>query len=402
MIRGARTPEAGAETCCMAVVSHLPYDARVWKEAETIAAAGIPVHLIGMRYGVRRAMRTESSLVTAMELPFGSREGIGTPVSRLQRGAAVIRLWLEVLRAPATVYHCHNIHPAPAVLLAAGLRRARIVYDAHELYGHVPPGATLRQRAGGRLKRLLERAIARRAHAVVTTNPSRATVLERRHGIEGVIVVRNVPAALSASPRDLGVPAHRRVLLYQGGIYARARAFEATIAALRELPEFDFVVIGFGRDDDLALLRRWAADAGVGDRVHLRPPLAFDELIGTAAAATVGLVPLRAISTNSLLGDTNKLFEYLMGGLPVVGSDFPEVRRVLHEGDPPVGEVFDPEQPSSIAAAVHAVVGERYEERRREARRLALEQHNWELEQDRLLRAYGSVRDEHPSVQTSK
>ncbi|HEX5955382.1 MAG TPA: glycosyltransferase [Solirubrobacterales bacterium] len=384
-------------TCCMPVVSHLPFDARVWKQARSLAEVGWAVRLIGMSYDAASVTTGERDGIAVTEIPFGSRGGVGVAARLRTRAGALLRLWWQVLRTRADVYHCHNIHPVPAVLAAARSRRARIVYDAHELYGEPVRDASPLKRLTARCARLAERLIARRADAVITTNESRAALLRERHRLDRVTVLRNVPALAEAEPRRLGVAENRRVLLYQGGVYARARAFEATIRALVSLPEFDLVIVGFGRETDLAQLREWASEADVAERVHLRDPLPFGQLIGTAASATVGLVPLRAISTNSVLGDTNKLYEYLMGGLPVAGSDFPEVRRVLRAGEPPVGEVFDPEDPSSIAAAVRRVAGDGYEARRAEARRQAVELHNWELEQRKLLALY---RDLAPTIAT--
>jgi glycosyltransferase involved in cell wall biosynthesis len=180
--------------------------------------------------------------------------------------------------------------------------------------------------------------------------------------------------------------------LYQGGIYARARAFRETLEALASLAEVHFVIIGFGREDDLQLVRQWSEECGVAARVHLLPPRSFDELVRTAAAASVGLVPIKANKTNHRLGDTNKLFEYLMAGLPVAASDLPEIRRVVTQGDPPVGELFDPDSPTSIADAIRRVLSDpEYERRRTEARRLALKQFNWGIEERRLIGVYQTM-----------
>jgi glycosyltransferase involved in cell wall biosynthesis len=154
-----------------------------------------------------------------------------------------------------------------------------------------------------------------------------------------------------------------------------------------------FVVIGFGHESNKEKVRAWAAEEGVAERVHLLPPRPFDELVRTAAAATVGIVPIKAVDVNTYLGDTNKLHEYLMAGLPVVASDLPEIRRVAREGDAPVGELFDPRSSASIAAAVERVLADPqlYEVRRREARRLALDRFNCQMEERRLLSLDGEA-----------
>jgi glycosyltransferase involved in cell wall biosynthesis len=172
-----------------------------------------------------------------------------------------------------------------------------------------------------------------------------------------------------------------------------ARLFRESIQALRELPGIDLVVLGFDRETDLALILQWTREEGMGDRVHLLPPRPFDELVSTAAAATIGLVPIRPVDVANTTGDTNKLFEYLMAGLPVVATDLPEIRRVVLSGEPRVGEVFDASSPTSIAAAVRVVLSddETYAVRRIEARRLAVERYNWESQETRLLAAYAPL-----------
>lgn len=375
---------------CAAVVSDLAFDARVWKEARSLSSAGYDVRLLGCYYGEKRPATRSDGGIDVFEVSLGSRSD---RASVLRRARSLARLWTEILRTPARIYHAHNVHVAPPAWLASRLRRAALVYDAHELYGEVTNGSFL-ARITAFTERRLERFIVERSDGVVTTNPSRADRLRERHGERQIVVLGNVPRVVAdVVPLDPGYPRGRAVLLYQGGIYAEGRAFRPTIQALAELNGVDLVVLGFGRQRDLDLIRRWSEQAHVADRVHLLPPRPFQDLVRTAAAATIGLVPIAPLRTNEYLGDTNKLFEYLMGGLPVVASDLPEIRRVVTAGDPDVGELFDPASPESIAEAVRAVLRDPdlYRRRREEARRLALELFNWDVEERRLLALYGSL-----------
>ncbi|MBV9819730.1 MAG: glycosyltransferase [Solirubrobacterales bacterium] len=375
---------------CAVVVGDLATDARVWREARTLNTHGFSVALIGCRYEIDRLQRRTVGGIDVVEVPLGSRSGT---VSRLGRARTLLRLWGETLATPAGAYHIHNIHPGPAAALAAKLRRARFVYDAHELYGNAEPRTPMNVVAAAP-PWLLERFLVRHATAVITTNRSRADELRARHGRRELVVLANVPdRVVELRPSPVGFPPEKPVLLYQGGVYARERAFRETIEALSMVDELHFVVIGFGRDHDRELVRQWAEELGVADRVHLLGARPFDDLVHIAASATVGLVPIKPNHRSDLLGDTNKLHEYLMAGLPVVASDLPEIRRVVTDGDPPVGELFDPQSPGSIARAIERVRSDphRYQARAREARRLALERHNWQAQEAQLTRIYDAL-----------
>lgn len=376
---------------CAAVVSDLEFDARVWKEARSLASRGYRVSLLGCTYELSDVRRSHRDEIAITEVPLGSRLG---KASAAGRAITLLRLWREILRTSARAYHAHNVQVGPPAWLAARIRGVRLVYDAHELYGHLDPDVSYLVRSWGLAARALERFMVRASDEVITTNHSRADELTSRHGREGITVLANVPPKMEdLKPLDPGYPPGRQILLYQGGIYARSRAFREAIEAMRLLKGFDLVIIGFGRQNILDLLDRWAREQGVADRVHYLGPRPFDELVRTAASATVGLVPIKPDSPGAFLGDTNKLHEYLMAGLPVVASDLPEIRRVVTAGDPPVGELFDAGSPAGIAAAVSRVVGDKdeYQRRRAEARRIALECFNWEIEERHLLALYSRV-----------
>ena len=374
---------------CSAVISDLPFDARVWKESQSLANAGHSISLTGPAYDIDHARRRhDQSGVDVLEIPFGRRDRRKSYGRRL---AALARVSAQVLRTRARVYHSHDIHVGPVSWLASRLRRSMLVYDGHELWGEAEGSgfrARLRATTGG----LIERLMVTRSDLVITTNPSRAEVLRQRYGREDIAVLANVPPLeRQVVPLDPGYPAGKRVLLYQGWITAEGRCFRETVQALGMVDDdIDFVILGFGWESARAQIRAWAKESGVADRVHFLPPRPWQELIGTAAAATVGLVPIRGKLLNHKLGDTNKLHEYLMGGLPVIASDLPEIRRIVTMGEPPVGELFDPSSPETIARALTDLLAdpELLAARRRQARTLAEEHLNWGIEERRLVALY--------------
>ena len=259
---------------CAAVISDLTYDARVWKEVRSLVEDGKAVKLIGCAYELDRPRRRVQDGVAVVEVSLGSRTG---GVSLLGRFRTLLGVWGEILRTRARVYHAHNVHVAPAAWLASRIRRARLVYDGHELYGGgfantVGGGPRPRalDRLGARLAFSVERFMVRRADAVITTNGSRARILEERHGRSpNRRAAERSRSSRRADPTRPRVRGWKTTLLYQGGIYSTGRAFRETVFALRQLPDVSLAILGFGRESDLEAIRRWAKEAGVADQVRL-------------------------------------------------------------------------------------------------------------------------------------
>ena len=87
----------------------------------------------------------------------------------------------------------------------------------------------------------------------------------------------------------------------------------------------------------------------------------------------------------------NKLFEYIQALVPVVGSDFPEIKGIIDKYR--VGEICNPNNPQSIANAIKKVVsksrGAGYLENLLSARK----ELNWHKESNVLIAAYKQLLD---------
>jgi glycosyltransferase involved in cell wall biosynthesis len=378
----------GAVRVLMAVVSDIFTDARVRREATALAEAGHEVCVIGFDYSVNKATRRHEDGVEYQLFPFPSRNR-----PRWARIVGFAVFWMraarEIMRRPADVIHSHNLHLAVPCAVAARRRRIPLVYDAHEVVDVMLSGMS--RRFGNRYEDLMWH----RADAVITTNDTRALHLERLHGGPLPTVVGNYPKApAQLAPVDLrsrcGIPDDALILIYQGGFYVHARCFDRVAEALRSRPKWHFVLIGFGSESSIDLLRQQMEEAGIGDRAHILPPVAAPELLHYTAGADAGVVPLLPVVGNEL-GDTNKLFEYLLVGKPAIGSDFPEIRRaILDNPIGPVGAVFDPDDIASIGAAVDDLESN-LEAYRSRAGDVGHRYYSWATEQQKLVAVYSRL-----------
>jgi glycosyltransferase involved in cell wall biosynthesis len=174
------------------------------------------------------------------------------------------------------------------------------------------------------------------------------------------------------------------VVLYQG-LVDTGRCIEEIAEATRRFDAGVFLVIigdGFGKWANAA-----TALAGY-DRIVVLPRVPYEELPAYTASADVGLLLYRNDCRNNYFCAPNKVFEYMMMGLPVVATDFPGMRTLV-EGEA-IGLCVDPRDPAHIAAAVNRLAADPAARRHMKANglRLSLERYHWQEEFRPLLERY--------------
>ena len=370
-------------------------DARVLREARSLARAGHDVTVIAMRAPTLPAREQRDGFTVLRLIPGGTLAGptiagaSGGRTLSLPRLAIAVRARDAILtraftraaiEQPADVYHAHDLNTLEPAARAARARGARLVYDAHELYPDLT-GFGPAERA--RWSKLETRLIGR-ADAVIVPSQGRADEMKRRYGVVPVVVMNcpDVTRPVDADPRlDAYRSGAEPLVVYAGG-YTPNRGLESLVDAAAKLASGRLVMIGWGPLE--AALRSRAAG---NDRVAFVDPVDPDELVPLVAGGDIGVAPYLPVGLNNQLAAPNKLFEYLHAGLAVAASDLPDIRRVVTQDE--VGALFDAADPSSIAAAIESLTSskQRLETMRANAR-AAAPKYTWEAQARRLLEIY--------------
>ena len=289
---------------------------------------------------------------------------------------------------------------AGTVRLPAGGQAPSVVYDSHEIYVESGRIARLPRWVRGLLARQEQRWVDRAA-ALVTVNQSLADDLSRRYHPARTVVVHNCPSRwIPPDPRpDLlrqaaGIPPEAPVALYHGG-FSLHRGMEELAAALLEPGMEDVYAAYLGYGSERPRLDAMAADPRYGGRLRVLDAVPPDGLLPWVASADVGVMPIQRSTLNHYLSTPNKLFESLAAGVPVVVSDFPDMRRIaLDDPDGPLGAVCDPSDPASVARAIRSILdldAGALAGLRRRCLRAAHERYNWETEVARLFALYAEL-----------
>jgi len=368
------------------------HDSRVEKEARTLSGAG---------YAVTVVCKAAADLPSVEE-----RDGIR--VLRVARSRLPIPGWRFLLNSRRfervlaethpQILHAHDSDTLGPVAATARRLGIPFVYDAHELW--------LGQGRWGRswlwfalmylFFSVLERRLIRRSAAQLTVSPPIARWLEQRYHLQHVELLPNYPEAGPESRRDLRgridpqhLPLEAPIVLYLGGLMEE-RGLETLIQSIPLWRSGAHLVL-LGRGTLESSLRRLATEAGVDQRVHFLAPVPPDEVVGWAASADLGVSPIAPSLLSYRYSLPNKLFQYMAAGLPVVASDFPQVRDVVVGSD--AGLCIDTTDTLQLASAIDSLLTDRV--RRgvmgRNARRAIEEHYNWDVAARTLLDVYASL-----------
>jgi glycosyltransferase involved in cell wall biosynthesis len=295
----------------------------------------------------------------------------------------------EAIRQKADIYHAHDFDTLMPAYLAARVNGAKLVYDSHELWlenDRLAPYLPLQKPALW----LLEKALARRADLTITVSDPIADELAIRYGIERPLVLVNClpytevkpSAEIKDSVREFS---DKKIAVFIGAL-TRNRGLEQLIESAQYLREAVVVIVGDGLFRQS--LEEKVKEMQLGDKVRFLGWIPHKNLLTYIASADVGVEPTQSSCLSYRYALGNKLFEYLMAGLPIAVSDQPQRRQIVEKYG--VGEVFDEKDPRSIARAIDSIVSdeERYRVMRQRVRRAVSGEFNWEVQAKKLVEAY--------------
>ena len=366
----------------MVAFSDLSFDYRIYREATCLGRAGHAVSIVAPDFG-RGIPDWEGIDIRPVPTDPGTSLRLAYP-----------RFWIRayrlLVRMGADAYHAHDLDSLWPAARAARRRDAALVYDSHECW--IEQSSLVGRPLVRSFWARLERRLVPQVDRTITVSSSIVRWFGEQYGLEEVALVRNLPPYRAPVPSqrirtELGLDPNRAVVLYQGGFLTENGLAEQILAAAG-LAGAALVLIGDGPCE--AELRALVAREGLEEQVYFIPRVPFGELHSYTCSADVGLCLIKGTGRSFYYSMPNKLFEYLMAGLPVLASDFPEMRAVIDESS--AGQVADPRDVPGIRRCLADLLSD--PDRRSEYRHAALEaarNYNWEREAPTLTRLYDEL-----------
>jgi glycosyltransferase involved in cell wall biosynthesis len=307
----------------------------------------------------------------------------------------LFRMRREGIRWRPDIVHAHDLNALPIGCAIATRTGARLIYDSHELWIGQQARNTYIQPIR-MLMDAVELYFSRKADEIVTVSPGIARILEKRLGITTVHVVRNVPDRWKKTGPDqlklrhaLDIPRDKRVILYQGNLAADGRV-ECLLEAYLNLKSRDAVLVFMGSGAMSALLRTESRQPKYRNGLYHLEAVAPADMPYYSSDADIGVVPVPDACLSYRLSLPNKLFESIQGGLSIVASDLPEIRRVIEEYK--LGLIYKAGDATELSNALDDLLQNRVLLNRcRDNADKAAKILNWENEQRILLKIYQSL-----------
>ena len=330
------------------------------RSSTLLSEAGWKITFLGTGALGAEALRfPERPSIREVQIPF---VGGGVRQKLLYGLFAARALALAATMGKPVVYASDPLS-APAALLLRRVLGCRVIYHEHD-----SPEAPAAGTAGVSSHLRARAALAREADLCVLPSAGRLEQFELSTGRHrhGVTIAWNTPLRREVQPGEVSASEAAPVfrLIFHGSI-GPARLPFTLAEALALLPEGVILrIVGYETVGSFGHTREFldrAEKAGARERVEVvgAVPLRA-QLQEQALGCNLGLalLPMTTSDVNvrAMAGASNKPFDYLACGLPVLVSDIPEWRAMYV--DPGYGVACDPGDPASIAAAIATLAGD--------------------------------------------
>lgn len=228
------------------------------------------------------------------------------------------------------VIHCHDtvVLPLAVFLKKIGSIKA-LVYDAHELEsdrnGLTPFFC--------KLIFLTERALWKWVDHLIVVSDSIAHWYGTKLGNKPSTVILNSPvfhcdsSSTNSGFRSIyNIQDHELIFVYVG-IIGPGRGVDDLLKAFKSITNrCHLVFLGYGEHQD-----RVQEASKHYSNIHFHPRVEHSRVVPLIRSADYGICFIEDVSLSDRYCLPNKLFEYLFAGLPVIGSDLPEIKNLLEK-----------------------------------------------------------------------
>jgi glycosyltransferase involved in cell wall biosynthesis len=236
-----------------------------------------------------------------------------------------------ICRLAPTHIHCHDLNSLLAGVWAKKKIGAKLTFDAHELMPESMGG--VREAIWGRIEKLC---IDRCDHIIMPEKHRIAYFKKKYPAVGDVLLLENFPRRdeLPKNSEDpfrkiYPIARDQKIVLYTGLIAAKRNVEELIDSMALCGDEFVLVLLGRTFKGYEEALRARMRKGGLEKKVFLHDAVPYAHILKCMAAGDIGTAFYRNTNINNYYCASNKLFEYIALGKPVLTNNYPGLLESL-------------------------------------------------------------------------
>lgn len=311
-------------------------DSRILKELSALNDTGI-YNLYGVGVSEQHKKGGVSHIhlakVFALRLLTRSLRWLPSPIRHsLVYIEMSLKVLVTILIIRPKLIHCHDTPLLPIASIGAFLVRSKVIYDAHELESKKNGQSS----SISKLTYLLEKCCWGSIDGFITVSESIRSWYLNKFPFKESVLIYNSPLFYERSDLNSGnvkkfyfhekynIPKDKKVFVYLG-LLGPGRGIESLIEVFLS-PQVNSHVIFIGRG---SLSEKIIESSLSCQKIHIHDVVPHEKVVPLVRNADYGLCMVENISLSDYYSLPNKLFEYAFAGVPVLASDFPDMKELI-------------------------------------------------------------------------
>ena len=328
---------------CLITPGHVASTPRLVRNADALAEAGYAVHVVaGRHYPPADALDAE--LFSKARWRYTLVDYCGGPAVALRKlrrrffrrlvtrpafatafvaarahHSEIARLAAVASRIPAQIFLGHCLPGLPAAAFAAHARRVPYGFDAEDLHD-AETDAAIDDRAESNARRILQSTLLPGCAHLTSASPLIGKRLGEAYGVNALTLLNVFPISegpsIQARQDDINEQRPARFYWFSQTI-GPGRGLEAVVAIVGRMRiPAELHLRGFVDLEYMSHLRSIARQCGLTRAITFLPPGSPDEMPRLASTFDLGLSTEESLPLSRDLCLTNKIFAYLLAGIP--------------------------------------------------------------------------------------
>ncbi len=399
---------------CLVSGSHLCTNPRLVKEAHALSGAGYSVHVIAGRsyppnddFDAQITARATWSY-TIVDYHGKWRTVLQKVIHKVSRfiiknwpGAPLFiaahahhRAWGQIMKAAAHhvphIYIGHTLVGLAAAAEAARKNGVKLGFDAEDFHSQETINASQDPAEKNAIYRLESTYLPQCEH-LTAASPLIAEAYANRYHVPTPSVVQNTFPLSESPPRQppARAPELPTKLYWFSQTIGSGRGLEEFIQALTQVrARVCLSLRGKVLDQTYPdTLRNLALSSGFTGQIEILPPAPAEEMVRLAAEHDIGLALENSFPLNRDICLTNKIYTYLLAGLPILCTPTSAQKRIAEELGS-AAKIIDLKDAISTAEQIDDLIRNqaKFEQARITAWKHGQDRYNWDFESKELIK----------------